>query len=149
MENLCSRFEEPDGRNRWDAPLFIVISQDKPLALGQPIVQQIIDAVCLAKAPPPNLSTIVKPLKETNYLHELDTITTQVVDLAIEAQKEGRMGALIVPRCQRPLTVPSRSVTISEWRRLKRQYVQMNKLHTQDLDVVAQGFVDYLNTNLS
>ncbi len=41
--NKCCRFERPDSRNRWDAPLFTV----HPL-LGQDHIQRQLEAVVLA-----------------------------------------------------------------------------------------------------
>jgi protein KTI12 len=151
LENLCSRFEEPDGKNRWDAPIFIVIDGDLSLSdLGNRTSQQIVEAVILKKPPAPNLSTVVKPVFETNYLHELDKTTTDILDTVIEAQKSGRTGNLIVPRSKIPVCLPSRVVSLSELRRLKRQFLNINKSHTVvDMETAASSFADYLNTNLS
>lgn len=62
FEDLVTRYEEPDGRNRWDSPLFTVIYDD-------PCVPQdkLWDAIILKKAPPPNLSTIT--VSEPAYNH--------------------------------------------------------------------------------
>ncbi|KAJ3312600.1 hypothetical protein HDV04_002917 [Boothiomyces sp. JEL0838] len=150
LENLCSRFEEPDGRNRWDAPLFIVIPNDQSLAEeGNPTSVGIVEAAILKKAPAPNLSTVVKPLLETNYLHELDKTTTNILDVLIEAQKNGRSGEIKVPRSKVAVHLPSRTIALAELRRLKRQFMNINKTHTSmDMDQVSTGFAEYLNTNL-
>lgn len=55
FENLITRFEEPDSRNRWDAPLFTILYDDEVDRFIKPIV----DAVVLRKPPPPNMSTLV------------------------------------------------------------------------------------------
>jgi len=48
------------------------------------------------------------------------------------------------------LNVPSRSVTLSELRKLKRQFININKTFTSlSLNKVAELFTDYLNDNLS
>lgn len=149
LENLISRFEEPNAMVRWDAPLFIVIQQDKKLSDNDnKICSDIVDAVILKKAPAPNLSTVVKPLFETNYVHELDRTVTDILDTLIEAQKNGRYGAIVVPKSNIDVCLPSRSVTLSELRRLKRQFLNINKTHTQlSMETIAQTFADYLNTN--
>jgi len=54
FENLITRFEEPDSRNRWDSPLFTLLPDDNI----EDFAQNIVDALILRKAPPPNLSTI-------------------------------------------------------------------------------------------
>ncbi|KAJ3273031.1 kti12, chromatin associated [Terramyces sp. JEL0728] len=150
LENLCSRFEEPDGRNRWDAPLFIVIPKDESLAMeGNATSNGIVEAAILKKAPAPNLSTVVKPLLETNYLHELDKTTSNVLDVVIDAQKNGRSGDIKVPRSSVPVHLPSRNISLAELRRLKRQFMNINKTHTSmNMDQVSTGFAEYLTTNL-
>ncbi|KAJ3305961.1 kti12, chromatin associated [Kappamyces sp. JEL0829] len=147
VENLCSRFEEPDGRNRWDAPLFTLIKEDETLE-SSPTSEGILSA--LTKKPPaPNLSTVVKPIFDTNYLAQVDKVLGDIIDTAIEAQKNGRSGDIVVPVATAQVSLPSRFISLSEFRRIKRQYLHLNKSHTI-LDVVAIGnaFVDYLNTNL-
>ncbi|KAJ1332529.1 hypothetical protein BSLG_008831 [Batrachochytrium salamandrivorans] len=150
FENLCSRFEEPDGRNRWDAPLFTVIPDDADMSDPiSSISQQIVEAVLLKKPPPPNLSTVVKPLNETNYLHEMDRTLSDIVERVFEVQKTGGMGSIPVSRSSIKVMVPSRVVPLTELRRLKRQYININKMLTQpSMEKVAEGFAEYLNTNL-
>ncbi|CAG8809397.1 10094_t:CDS:2, partial [Gigaspora rosea] len=53
FDELVSRFEEPDDRNRWDSPLFTVLYDD-PV----PSYDGIWDAIIVKKAKPPNLSTV-------------------------------------------------------------------------------------------
>jgi protein KTI12 len=150
FENICSRFEEPEGRNRWDAPLFIVISQDPKLIYESDICNKIIDAVILKKAPAPNLSTVTTPVLETNYLHEFDKTTSGVIDTLVEAQKEGRRGYIKVPNSMVDVCLPGRNVTLSEFRRIKRQFMNINKTHTMlDMKTVTNTFAEYLNTTLS
>lgn len=51
FDGLLMRYEEPDGKNRWDAPLFIVPDD------AQLDFEAINDCLFEKKAPPPNLST--------------------------------------------------------------------------------------------
>ncbi|KAJ2964092.1 hypothetical protein NQZ79_g934 [Umbelopsis isabellina] len=147
FEDLVTRYEEPDGRNRWDSPLFTVIYDD-------PCVPQdkLWDAIILKKAPPPNLSTITKPVSETNFLYELDKATLDIINSVLETQKNQGEGGLpmTVPRSSRKVINPTRTITMSELRRHRRQFTSINKLHTStNIDTVADMFVDYLNTNLA
>ncbi|KAJ3034832.1 kti12, chromatin associated [Rhizophlyctis rosea] len=145
--NLASRFEEPDARNRWDSPLFTVLSTDATA----PLIPDLASAVILRKPPPPNLSTVVKPLTETNYLHDMDRATQDIVDAVLEAQKNGAGPGtgVEVPKTTMKVVLPGRNVTMSELRRLRRQYTNLNKMHTQlDLGKVAEAFAEYLNANL-
>lgn len=51
FDALCQRFEEPHGNNRWDAPLFTVLPDDRL------DVEGINGALFESKPPPPNKST--------------------------------------------------------------------------------------------
>lgn len=150
LENLISRFEEPDGRNRWDAPLYIVIDDDPALDLkGNTTSQKIVESALLKVPPPANVSTIVTPLQATNYLTEMDILTNSIIDAAVAAQKMGRQGKIKVAGATADLQLPSRSISISEWRRLKRQFMKQSKLHTEsDLGKCGTVFTLFLNSNI-
>ncbi|KAI8826190.1 chromatin associated protein KTI12 [Fimicolochytrium jonesii] len=143
IANLTSRFEEPESRNRWDAPLFTLLPTD-PSPLPH------ILAALLRTPPPPNLSTVVKPLTETNYLHEMDRKTGEVVEFVWKVQNDPTSEGNGSSTAQQPrLRLPPRIVPLAELRRLRRQYTTLNRMHTQlDVRKVVDGFVEYLNTNL-
>ncbi|KAF7725452.1 kti12, chromatin associated [Apophysomyces ossiformis] len=147
LDELVTRYEEPDGRNRWDSPLFTVIYDDETIP-----GDNLWDAVMLRKPPPPNLSTVSKPVSDTNYVYELDKVTLEIINAVIEGQKEFGPGGLpmTVPRSSHKVINPSRTITLSELRRLRKQFVSINKMRTTlDIDRLAELFADYLNTNLS
>jgi protein KTI12 len=52
FDALIQRYEPPDGRNRWDAPLFELTPNDE-----LPI-EQIADYLANKRPPPPNKSTV-------------------------------------------------------------------------------------------
>lgn len=151
LEELLNRFEEPIGFNRWDSPLFTVIYDDEP-----PLpYENIWDALVNKKALPPNLSTVVKPLSSTNYLYELDRVTSQVTTEILDIQKEGsNEGGLFrlpsVPSV--PLNPRGKHLTIVELKRLRRMFIQINKSHHINsiaIDRIPILFVEYLNTNFA
>ncbi|RKP06409.1 chromatin associated protein KTI12 [Thamnocephalis sphaerospora] len=136
FDELATRYEEPDAMRRWDAPLFTVTHEDTELPLDD-----IWSALMLRKAPPPNMATAVKKVSDTNTLHELDRSTQAVVDAVLQAQQEG-VGTTSV-------ALPMRCVTMTELRRLRRQFIGINKAHTLPEERMTEAFVEYLNTNLS
>ncbi|PKY42354.1 chromatin associated protein KTI12 [Rhizophagus irregularis] len=146
FDELVSRFEEPDDRNRWDSPLFTVFYNDEAVPFDG-----IWDAVINKKAKPPNLSTVSKPVSETNYLYELEKTTQDIINEVLDAQKHNvGGGAVKISRTNRTVNLPSRTITLSEFRRLRRQFTNINKMHTLlDMDRVAELFVEYLNTNIN
>ncbi|KAL1921817.1 uncharacterized protein VTP21DRAFT_10459 [Calcarisporiella thermophila] len=146
FEELVSRYEEPDGRNRWDSPLFTVLKDDETIP-----GDDIWGAVVLRKPPPPNMSTTVKPISETNYLYELDQTTQEIIDAVLEGQKTLGIGGgpITVPKTDKKVNNPARNLTLSEVRRLRRQFTHINKIHNLlSMERIAEMFVDYLNTNL-
>ncbi|KAG0242500.1 protein KTI12 [Mortierella sp. GBAus27b] len=146
FEELIVRFEEPDSRTKWDSPLFVIVPED------QLPENEIWDAVILKKPKPPNLSTVVKVVQETNYLYEFDQTTQNVIQAVLDAQKSGDpTKQIMAPLSSIPLQLPpTRTVTLSELRRLRRQFTSINKMHTLlDMTRVAEGFVEYLNQNLN
>jgi hypothetical protein len=54
-----------------------------------------------------------------------------------------------IPDCTLTLTLPSRSITRAEWRKMKTVYVNMIRGNTLDLAGVGDGFVDYLRIALN
>lgn len=146
FEELISRYEEPEERNRWDSPLFTLIYGDTEIP-----GDKIYDAVILKKPPPPNKSTISKPVSSTNYVYELDKATLEIINAFVERQKEFGPGGnpMVVPRSQAKVINPARTVTSSELRRLRKQFVTYNKMNTTlDVDRLGDVFVEYLNSNL-
>ncbi|RIB13367.1 chromatin associated protein KTI12-domain-containing protein [Gigaspora rosea] len=99
---------------------------------------------------PPNLSTVAKPISETNYLYELEKTTQDIINAVLNVQKND-VGAnsVTIPNTTKTIKLPSRTITLSELRRLRRQLTNINKTHTLDVDRVAELFVEYLNTNIN
>lgn len=58
FENLVFRFEEPNGMNRWDSPLFTVLFEDETPPFGQ-IWDAIIGSDGKAKLVRPNQATVL------------------------------------------------------------------------------------------
>ncbi|RKP39280.1 chromatin associated protein KTI12, partial [Dimargaris cristalligena] len=141
FDNLVSRFEEPEGRNRWDAPLFTVLYSDESAPLDS-----IWGALFDRKAPPPHLATAVKPVTETNYLYELDKVTQDVLNAFLEAQKEQLVDQIMVPHAESVrLHLPSRTVSLAELRRVRRQFININRMHVLlGSDRIAEQFAEYL-----
>lgn len=141
-----SRYEEPEERNRWDSPLFTLIYDDTEIPNDK-----IWDSVILRKALPPNKSTVAKPVSSTNYVYELDKATLEIINAFVERQKELGTGGMpmTVPRSETKVVNPPRTVTLSELRRLRKQFVNYNKLNTTlDVDRLGDVFVNFLNSNL-
>ncbi|RZC41172.1 KTI12 -like protein [Asbolus verrucosus] len=83
FEALIMRYEEPDGKNRWDSPLFIVFPHEN-------LNKEAIMDCLFNKAPaPPNMSTQNAPLNSTNFLYDLDQVTKKIVEGLIRSKNMG------------------------------------------------------------
>ena len=140
LEALAMRFEPPDSRNRWDSPLFTIFPDD-PLP-----GEKILDALLKRKPPPPNQSTQSQPLSATDFLHELDRKTQEIVTGILNAQRTALAGdKLTLPGTSEQFCL-TRILPMTELRRLRRQFIAYTKLHpVEDHARIPSLFVQYLN----
>lgn len=144
FDALTMRFEPPDSRNRWDSPLFTVLSGNKVP------VDQVHSVLFEKKAPPPNQSTQCAPLSSTNFLYEMDRITQDVVTAILSAQKLGLEGEVKIPGYKDcVLLTNGANMTAAQLTRLRRQFLAYTKLHpSNDISKIGSLFVQFLNTSL-
>ncbi|RKP02107.1 hypothetical protein CXG81DRAFT_11222 [Caulochytrium protostelioides] len=145
LDDLVNRFEEPNGMNRWDAPLFMLLPDD-------PLPEAELVAALLDRAPPkPNLSTVVKAAAPSDYIGQVDRDLLSVMQAVAAACGAASLGGVLPEAIPVPLTdVPvhprGRPYTLMELRRLKRQFTQMNQRLTQsDRHQLVADFVAFLN----
>ncbi|KAM9004019.1 LOW QUALITY PROTEIN: protein KTI12 homolog [Sarcophilus harrisii] len=145
VDALAQRFEAPDSRNRWDRPLFTVLGLEEPLPLAQ-IRAALFESQVLA----PHQATQSQPLASTNFLHQLDQVTSQVLTALMEAQKSAVPGDLLsLPGTTERLRF-SRPLSMAELSRLRRQFISYTKLHPsqENLPQLANMFLQYLGQSL-
>ncbi|GBE80710.1 Protein kti12 [Sparassis crispa] len=158
LENLLKRYEEPSSMVRWDSPLFTVLWTDADVP-----ADNIWKAVMEGAVKPPNAGTQAVPKAPTDALRALESTTTSVVAAIMAEQSSGSTGGTIVLSLSTSLkprvTLPPRSVTLSELQRLKRQFVTVHKkaitLGTTEKgavdwseESVAENFAAYIEANL-
>jgi len=143
MDALTMRFEQPDDRNRWDNPLFVVLPDDEFPNEG------ILDALLKRLAPPPNQSTQSKPLSSAGFLHDLDRRTQEVVSAIMESQRTSFVGdSISIPNCSEKMTL-NRHLTMGELSRFRRQFITYSKMHpVDDSNKIPTLFVQYLQNTL-
>jgi protein KTI12 len=147
FENLVFRYEEPNGMNRWDAPLFTVPFED-----AEPPCEEIWEAMIgtdgKAKVVRPNAATVIKPAAEQNYLYELDKTTSDVIALITSWQQDhvGEGGGEVnVPDSEQVISLPVNSPSLPQLQRLRRQFINLNRQHTLGKSRIRDLFIDYLN----
>ncbi|XP_030751476.1 protein KTI12 homolog [Sitophilus oryzae] len=141
FDALVMRYEDPDGKNRWDSPLFTVFP-DQPLDTAG------IYSALFKKAPPkPNMSTQNPPLSSTNFLYDLDRITKEITDKLIQSKNEGSDGDIEVSGYI-DLTIDISDVSVQQLMLLRRQYLTYSKMHTPEVSRIPQLYIQYLKTSL-
>ncbi|BGO93823.1 kti12, chromatin associated [Rhodotorula toruloides] len=147
LDNLISRFEEPNSAARWDAPLVTLAFDDPALDSrpessadaerameGSEAAQRIWSAITEGEIKPPNIATQVVHTSSTSYLTLLDSASSSVISSLLSLQSLSPLSGpttLLVPLSSSPppkidLTLPSRQLTLPMLQRLKRQFVQLH-----------------------
>lgn len=150
FENLIFRYEEPNGMNRWDAPLFTVPFED-----SDPPYEAIWEALIGSedgkggkKVVRPNAATVLKPAAEQNYLYELDKTTSEVLS-AITAwvvDHPGEGGAEVkIFGAEQGVVLPATAPSLPQLQRLRRQFIGLNRQFPLAKSRILALFVDYLN----
>ncbi|KAJ1527235.1 hypothetical protein ONE63_008761 [Megalurothrips usitatus] len=145
FDALVMRYEAPDSRNRWDSPLIVVQAED---SLPK---EKFASALFDRKPPPPNQSTQNAPLSATNYLHELDRITQDIVTAIMSAQNMGLEGDIKIPgKDSLSVKLNGNKLTAAQLGRHRRQFLTYSKMHpSSDTSQVASLFVQFLNSSLA
>lgn len=172
LQQLIQRYEEPNAKTRWDSPLF-------PLLTTQDSIKDHFEQICqaifrtggttdhrdpLSRAlQKPNSATILKPASQSNFIQILDSDTSTVVKKILEHIKiqqsiggSSSSARIIVSettdinddRCCF-VDLPASGVTLPLLQRLKRQFVNLNKLRDMERSRIVPLFTDYLNKNLN
>lgn len=147
FDNLVFRYEEPNGMNRWDAPLF-TLPFDDPDPPCDAIWAALVGSPGKPRLVVPNAATVLKPASEQDYLYELDRSTTDVIAAITVWQQDhsGEGGASVkVPGTENTIELPLTAPSLPQLQRLRRQFIQLNRNHTLSKTRVRALFVDYLN----
>lgn len=141
FDALLMRYEEPNGSNRWDSPLFMIFPE-------QELDKNAIYLNLFKKKPPkPNLSTQNPPLSSTNFLFDLDQITKKILDDIITLKNSGETGIINVPEHE-DLFIDITDINVQQIVLLRRQYLTYSKMHAPNIKDIPRLFLQYLTTNL-
>uniref|UniRef100_A0A1B0CVD6 Protein KTI12 homolog n=1 Tax=Lutzomyia longipalpis TaxID=7200 RepID=A0A1B0CVD6_LUTLO len=144
FDALCQRFEEPQGANRWDSPLFVALVDEKLDFEG------IYNTLFENKLPTPNQSTQNAPVCPANYLYELDQITRGIVMeiVALRKQSPGTISVSYRGSEQLMVDIPP-EIGVAQLRRVRQLFLNYIKLQSSppSLDTLPQLFVRYINSN--
>ena len=164
FDDLASRFERPDSRNRWDKPLYTIntAAEDIDSRISEIVVsitntghaagnqQQASSSSDLV----PTSATSNPALSATNLLHEVDKAAQEVIAAVNQAQSAaagGPAGQVTLGHSIQPLVLQE-VVSMPELRRHKRAFIklatQISNNRVQSAQDAKRMFADYLQTNL-
>ncbi|XP_018326124.1 protein KTI12 homolog [Agrilus planipennis] len=141
LEALIMRYEDPEAKNRWDQPYFLVFPEQNL------DFEAISSCLFENKPPPPNQSTQNPPLSSTNFLYELDKITKDITDIIMQRKNMGIEGEIIIPG-YKDLSIDISNVNLTKLMLLRRQYITYCKSHTPEISQIPNLFLHYLKTSL-
>ncbi|RPA84569.1 chromatin associated protein KTI12 [Ascobolus immersus RN42] len=145
LKDLIFRFEEPNGMTRWDSPLFTV-----PYVDDEPEMEGIWEAMMGKKKVRPNQATVLKSATDSDYLHNLDKYTQEVVAAVMRYQGGGRIGGdVTVEGSEAPVTLPEKTVPGKQFQTLRRQFINLQRQNPIHKDRLKSVFVDFLNEQLA
>ncbi|KAH3678572.1 hypothetical protein WICMUC_001381 [Wickerhamomyces mucosus] len=152
LKQLCMRFEEPDGNSRWDSPLIPIAFDDENFQINNidnlnSSFNKIWDSIINSKLKKSNIVTLLKPATQTNYLNELDKLTQSVLIKINESINLNIMGRI---KIEDDLFFEiNENYSIAKLQRIRRSFINLNKLRSLDIDRIIPLFVEYLSTNLN
>ncbi|KAK9368676.1 chromatin associated protein KTI12 [Lipomyces kononenkoae] len=145
LDALVFRYEEPNGMNRWDSPLYTVPYSDPEITVYEGIFPALFESIVHAKAKPPNFATILKPAVSADYIYELDHQTQDVVKTLLSRQQEGGVGQIVVISEDCAVHLPIENVATAQLQRLRRNFVALNKVRQIDCGRIRGAFAEFLN----
>ncbi|TVU25695.1 hypothetical protein EJB05_28200, partial [Eragrostis curvula] len=94
FEDLVTRFEKPDRRNRWDSPLFELFPSRDEIVESSPVIAEAVSYLTKkvdsktrdVRVLQPTIATQTVRTTESNSLYEMDKATQEVVNAIVEAQ---------------------------------------------------------------
>lgn len=146
FDNLIFRYEEPNGMNRWDAPLFAVPFEDEAPDYDA-IWEALVGSDGKSKVVRPNAATVQRPATEQDYLYELDKSTSDVIAAitAWTADHPGEGGGTVKVGDDLEVDLPTNPPSLPQLQRLRRQFIQLNRQHNLSKARVKGLFVGHLN----
>lgn len=159
FDDLASRFERPNSRNRWDKPLYTINTAEDYTIQITDIVLGMTTTGNNQATPSnndlvPTSATSNPALSATNLLHEVDKAAQEVITSVNDAQSAaagGPAGQVALGPGIQPLVLQD-TVSMPELRRHKRAFIklatQISNNRVQSAQDAKRMFADYLQTNL-
>ena len=141
FEDMVAKYEEPDTKNKWENPLFLVLSSD-----DDSFHEQLLSSLD-KKVLQPNASTVDKVIVDPDHVSRMDKCCKQVCLFVTSMQKDGNVGRVFY-RPSLELFIPEKFITVGEMLRTRNQFFKINRVTVVDGDenVITAAFCAYFNS---
>lgn len=141
------RFEVPNNQNKWDSPLFGIITEDaNPQELNE-LFESVLNVLNSTPNRPPSTATLTTKPVNSNSIQILDQETQSIVDTVLRHQQD-QLPVVKFPGTSKTLALP-RPVTVATLSRVRRQFLHLNRLHpTTEVEKIRSLFIDFLASNM-
>lgn len=138
--DLVNRMEVPNQKNKWDTPLII-------LREGEEVpFEKIFDIVINGRKLTENMATVKAPAVVQDYLYLVDQTIQGCIEGIIKGQEEFEEGAEFGVSGTEKKFSYCRKVTVLQLKKVKQQFLKINKMHPCDIEKCADTFMDYVNS---
>eukprot|EP01091_Cochliopodium_minus_P007309 TRINITY_DN17208_c0_g1_i1.p1 TRINITY_DN17208_c0_g1~~TRINITY_DN17208_c0_g1_i1.p1 ORF type:complete len:271 (+),score=72.10 TRINITY_DN17208_c0_g1_i1:30-842(+) len=142
LKSLASRFEAPNGKNRWDKPLFTVNPEDKtPLKeLEEHINNKVVK---------PHTSNVPEVQKESNFIFQIDQISQDIINTITKVQNEGITTTNIkLPHSTISLQL-DRKIPLATLRRYRSSFLKLVELSPPKSSEIGNSFISFIKEQLN
>lgn len=156
LDDLILRFEPPNNQNKWDSPLFGIVTEDASEADFITLFQSLLPILNSTPNRPPSTATLTnKPSNSSssfssspsNSIQILDHETQAILDIILKAQLDNLPSASF-PNSSKTLSI-TRPVSLATLSRIRRQFLHMNRLHpVLEPEKIRSLFIDFLAANM-
>jgi protein KTI12 len=143
FQDLASRMEVPNQKNKWDSPLVILRpGEDVPC-------ERVFDVVINGRNLTENMATVkAQPLVQ-DYLYQVDQAVQKCIEFIVKAQEEYVEGAFIpVPETQTTYFF-MKKLGMLQLKKNKQQFLKINKMSPCEVQRCGDSFIEYLNSTLA
>ncbi|CAK8694560.1 unnamed protein product [Clavelina lepadiformis] len=137
------RFESPDPNNRWDSPLFTILSTEKlPL-------NDICQAIFQKTAQKPNMSTQNPPLMSPTFVFEVDKMLQKICGTICAAQKTTSIGETVHFPETGDAYIIKKNIYMPEMRRIRKQFLTFLRANpVSEMSQVPKTFLSFMDQSV-
>ena len=138
--DLVNRMEVPNQKNKWDTPL-IILREDEEIPF-----ERIFEVIVNGRKLTENMATVKAPAVAQDYLYVVDQAIQRCMEGIVKGQEEYEEGAEFgVPGTERKFLF-YKKVTVLQLKKVKQQFLKINKMHPCEVENCADTFMEYLNS---